>query len=79
MRQDRRHQLASLYKVSADTPSPAPLLLMLGLFRERVSHSDCLAVVAVCFTVKRYPRLVVSRVGWRWRLENDMVILTELD
>ena len=29
--------------------------------------------------VKRYPQLRVSRVGWRWRLENDMVALTELD
>ena len=27
--------------------------------------------------VKGYPTLRVSRVGWRWRLENDMVVINE--
>lgn len=34
----------------------------------------------VClFVLRADPALVVSRVGWRWRLESDLVILTELD
>eukprot|EP01050_Picozoa_sp_SAG11_P030580 SAG11_NODE_9116_length_941_cov_1.150831_1_plen_120_part_00 len=29
--------------------------------------------------VKRYPALVVSRAACRWRMENDMVLMEELD
>lgn len=49
-------------------------------FERQVSSTASLGL-SCCggFAVKRYPRLVVSRVGWRWALENDMVILTELD
>lgn len=48
--------------------------------RFATAHSGTAFVVSLPRpTVKRYPRLVVSRVGWRWRLENDMVTLTELD